>query len=113
LTGENHCTKVRQLSTFKETVMPTPKTISIGRLRQNPTQMIREVRAGNLYVLTDRGQPIADIAPHREFRGVPSDTLAAQLRELAQEFGPDPDWVLDIEASRAGFELSDPWEHKA
>jgi antitoxin (DNA-binding transcriptional repressor) of toxin-antitoxin stability system len=93
--------------------MLTPKTISIGQLRENPAQMIRDVRAGDIYVLTDRGQPVADIAPHREFCGVPSEALAALLRGLALEFGPDPDWIQDIEDARANFELRDPWEDKA
>jgi antitoxin (DNA-binding transcriptional repressor) of toxin-antitoxin stability system len=75
--------------------------------------MIRDVRAGKVYVLTDRGQPVADIAPHREFHGVPSESLAVLLRELAHEFGSEPDWVRDIEESRASFELRDPWEGKA
>jgi prevent-host-death family protein len=90
--------------------MHSSKTISVGQLRQNPAQMIREVRAGRVYVLTDHGQPVADITPHREFHGVPSETLAVHLRELAREFGPDPDWIRDIETARANVELRDPWE---
>ena len=90
--------------------MPAPRTISVGQLRQNPTQMIRDVRAGEVYVLTDRGVPVADIAPHRALRGVPSETAAAALRELAREFGPDPAWVAHVEAFRDDFELRDPWE---
>ncbi|MDR0378380.1 MAG: type II toxin-antitoxin system prevent-host-death family antitoxin [Candidatus Accumulibacter sp.] len=92
--------------------MLDPKMISIGQLRQNPTQMIRDVRAGEVYVLTDRGQPVADITPHREYHGVSSETLAVRLRELAREFGPDPDWIRDIEAARDCFEFRNPWESK-
>lgn len=40
-------------------------TISIGELRQNPTQMLREVKAGATYVITDCGEPIADVVAHR------------------------------------------------
>jgi prevent-host-death family protein len=96
-----------------EATMLDPKRISVGQLRQNPTQMIRDVRAGTVYVLTDRGQPVANITPHREYRGVSSEVLAAHLRELKQEFGHDPDWIREIEESRASFESRDPWEGRA
>ncbi len=84
--------------------MPIPKTISVGQLRQNPTQMIRDVRAGETYVLTDRGIPVADIAPHREFRWVRGEDVAAVLRELV----PDPGLAQIIEDFRDSFELRDP-----
>lgn len=86
------------------------KTISIGQLRQNPTQMIRDVRAGEVYVLTDRGVPVADIAPHREQRWVSGVDAMAALNELAQEFGPDPEWQRTIEEWRDTSPLRDPWE---
>lgn len=88
------------------------KTISIGQLRQNPTQMIRDVRAGEVYVLTDRGVPVADIAPHQEHRGVPTEKLATVLKELAEEFGPDPEWQKTIEEWRDTSPLRDPWEDR-
>ncbi|MFT4212653.1 MAG: type II toxin-antitoxin system prevent-host-death family antitoxin [Microbacterium sp.] len=38
----------------------------MGELRQNPTWMLREVKAGAVYVITDHGEPIAEVAPRRE-----------------------------------------------
>jgi antitoxin (DNA-binding transcriptional repressor) of toxin-antitoxin stability system len=88
--------------------MPAPKTISVGQFRQKPAQVIRDVRAGAIYVLTDQGLPVADIAPHRDFHGVPSEEVARLLAELV---GPDPAFAHDVEAFRESFELRDPWEH--
>ncbi|MFA7505699.1 MAG: type II toxin-antitoxin system prevent-host-death family antitoxin [Burkholderiaceae bacterium] len=93
--------------------MSASKTISVGQLRQNPTQMIREVRAGARYVLTDRGVPVADIAPHRERRGVPSEQAAEELRRISEQFGPDPDWLKLIEEGRDADLLEDPYQRAA
>lgn len=93
-------------------VVSALKTISVGQLRQNPTQMIRDVRAGCVYVLTDQGVPVADIAPHREFRGVPTEKIAAVLKELATEFGPDIEWQQIVEDLRDTSPLRDPWEDR-
>jgi prevent-host-death family protein len=81
------------------------KTISVGQLRQNPTEMIRAVRAGATWTLTDRGVPVAQIAPYRP-RWVPSERVAELLREL----GPDPALLAEIEAARDADTMSDPWE---
>jgi prevent-host-death family protein len=86
------------------------KTISIGQLRQNPTAMIREVRAGATYTLTDHGEPIAEIVPYRPRGGVPTEKVA----ELLEYLGPDPAWAAEIEKNRREFfVMEDPWErHK-
>ena len=54
--------------------------ISIGQLRQNPTAMIRGVKAGETYTLTDRGQPVAEIRPHPDDRWVPAEQVDELLR---------------------------------
>ena len=84
-------------------------TITIGQLRQNPTQMIRDVRQGAEYILTDRGVPTAKIIPLRRHRWVPAD----QVRDGASE--PDrPEWVTkwiaEVEAARDQDMIDDPWD---
>ncbi len=82
------------------------KTISIGELRQNPTQMLREVRRGASYTITDHGEPVADVVAHRTPRWVPSEEVNALLREL----GADSAWAREIAADRAMVEAPDPWQ---
>lgn len=81
-------------------------TISIGELRQNPTRMLREVRAGATYTITDHGEPVAEVAAVRRQRWVPSADVDALLREL----GADDAWTQEIAADRAAEEAADPWE---
>lgn len=81
-------------------------TISIGELRQNPTRMLREVKAGATYVITDHGEPVAEITARREPRWVPVEELDALLRDL----GADETWAREIAADRALVEVADPWE---
>lgn len=82
-------------------------TISIGELRQNPTRMLREVRAGARYVITDHGEPVAEVAAFRTRRWVPSSEVDVLLREL----GADAAWAREISAGRAAEDLRDPWQH--
>ncbi|MCC6944016.1 MAG: type II toxin-antitoxin system prevent-host-death family antitoxin [Thermomicrobiales bacterium] len=82
------------------------KTISIGELRQNPTQMLREVRRGASYTITDHGEPVAEVVAHRSPRWVPSEEVDALLREL----GADDVWAREIAADRAAVEANDPWQ---
>jgi len=82
------------------------RTISVGQLRQNPTEMIRAVRAGETWTLTDRGVPVADIVPHRRRQWVPIEEIAEALRGL--KF--DAALADEIEAMRDADRLTDPWE---
>ncbi|MDR1635321.1 MAG: type II toxin-antitoxin system prevent-host-death family antitoxin [Bifidobacteriaceae bacterium] len=82
------------------------KTISVGELRQNPTRMLREVKAGATYTVTDHGEPIAEIAARRQPRWIPDDEIDSVLREL----GADEAWAREIAAERAAVGVTDPWE---
>ncbi len=82
------------------------RTISIGELRQNPTRMLREVKAGASYTVTDHGEPIAEIVARRQARWIPSDEIDSLLRDL----GSDEAWAHDISAQRAAVDVVDPWE---
>ncbi len=81
------------------------KTISVGQLRQNPTEMVHDVRLVETYTLTDRGVPVADIAPHRPSRWIPLEEVAAVLNAVA----PDPELAADIATLRAAETPRDPW----
>ena len=85
------------------------RAISVGELRRNPTSMLREVKAGAVYVVTDHGEPIAEVAPRREARWVPAADLDAVLREV----GADEAWRRELEADRAAVSMPDPWEPSA
>lgn len=80
--------------------------ISVGELRQNPTQMLREVRAGATYVITDHGEPVAEVAPRRAPRWVPVAEIDAVLRTL----GADTAWAREIADTRAAESSDDPWD---
>lgn len=82
------------------------KTISVGELRQNPTRMLREVKAGATYTVTDHGEPIAEIAARRQPRWVSGDEIDSVLREL----GADEAWAREIATERAAVDVIDPWE---
>ena len=47
-------------------------TISVGKLRQNPSQMLREVPEGARHTVTDRGRPVAQVGPVHGARWVPT-----------------------------------------
>lgn len=85
------------------------KTISVGELRQNPTRMLREVKAGAIYTVTDHGEPVAEIAARRQQRWVSSDEIDSLLREL----GADEGWAEEIATERATVDVDDPWERGA
>ena len=82
------------------------KTISIGELRQNPTRMLREVRAGATYTITDHGEPVAQVISRPKPRWVPSEEIDDLLREL----GGDEIWAAELAEDRAAVDMADPWE---
>jgi antitoxin (DNA-binding transcriptional repressor) of toxin-antitoxin stability system len=68
--------------------------------------MLREVKAGATYTITDHGEPVAEIAAHRGPRWVPIE----ELDELLQELGGDEAWARELAAERTAVEVNDPWE---
>ena len=79
--------------------------ISIGELRQNPTRMLREVKAGAIYTITDHGEPVAEVTAVRGPKWVCSDEVDKVLREL----GTDDAWAREHAADRAAESTTDPW----
>ena len=84
-------------------------TITIGQLRQNPTEMIRAVQDGAAYTLTDRGRPIATITPHRPGTW----RSGAAVNEILDRLGPDPAWAAELEELRVDAVATDPWAEPA
>jgi len=80
--------------------------ISVGELRQNPTRMLREVKAGATYVITDHGEAVAEVAPRRAQRWVPVAEVDALLRMI----GADDIWAREIADIRAAESAADPWD---
>ena len=80
-------------------------TISIGELRQNPTRMLREVKAGAIYTITDHGEPVAEVAG---LHG-PCWVRGMEVDELLKELGADDSWARDIATGRAAESPTDPW----
>jgi len=81
-------------------------SISVGQLRQNPTRMLRDVRAGATYTVTDHGEPIAAVVPRNAPRWVPSEEVGSLLRRL----GADDLWAQEITAGRSAEDAADPWK---
>jgi prevent-host-death family protein len=78
------------------------ETIGLRELRQNASELVRRVEAGEKIVITVAGRPSARLVPaaHRTWR---------QWADVAELFaGPaDPDWETDREG--LGHDLRDPW----
>jgi prevent-host-death family protein len=81
-------------------------TISIGELRQNPTRMLREVKAGATYTITDHGEPVAEVAGLHGPRWI----RGSEFNQLKRELGSNSEWARDIADVRAAEDFLDPWE---
>ena len=58
------------------------RTAGIREVRQNLSALLREVRKGREIVITDRGQPVARLAPPAEGSARPFPDLATFRRGL-------------------------------
>lgn len=82
------------------------KTISVGQLRQNPSEALANVERGETYLVTRHRREICRLVPPPTTREVsPSEFLEA-LR-----FTPvDPGWAEELSATRSDFDGNpDPW----
>ncbi|WP_091180433.1 type II toxin-antitoxin system Phd/YefM family antitoxin [Paramicrobacterium humi] len=78
--------------------------ISLGQLRQNPTEMVRNVRDGDEYVLTDHGRPVARIVPI-----APDPWVSRAAAMVAFRHPADSTWSSELNEERAASDLSDPF----
>ncbi|WP_040283853.1 type II toxin-antitoxin system Phd/YefM family antitoxin [Tessaracoccus massiliensis] len=71
-------------------------TISVGELRRNPTPMLRDVKSGQTYTVTDHGEPIATLMPIRPAQW----TRVEDLNVLLMELGGDAAWARESALDR-------------
>ena len=78
-------------------------TVGVRELRQNASEILREVEAGEPATVTVAGRPVAQIVPIRAERW----TTWERIREVFDS-PTDPGW--DAERREVGAPgLSDPW----
>ena len=79
------------------------KTIPHRKLRNESSEVLRQAEAGERFVITVQGRPVAELGPVPRRRWVP----ASSVRELLAT-PTDPDLHRDLK--RLGRErLEDPW----
>ena len=79
-------------------------SIGVRELRQNASEVLKDVEAGNSVTVTVAGRPVAQITPIRARQW----TTWERAREVF-ETQTDPDWDADRRAFEAPG-LSNPWE---
>lgn len=66
--------------------------VSVRDLRNRTAEVVAAVEAGEAVVLTNRGEPVADIVPHRRrARWLPGDWLRGQLADRQADSGLSAD----------------------
>ena len=55
------------------------KTVSILDAKDRPTELARAVEGGESFVVTENGQPVYDLVPHRRRGGIDLRAGAAHL----------------------------------
>ncbi|MEO7974825.1 MAG: type II toxin-antitoxin system Phd/YefM family antitoxin [Thermoanaerobaculia bacterium] len=76
------------------------RTAGIREVRQNLSELLREVRKGREIVITDRGEPVARLMPPAQGSGRPFPDLADFRRELPASAPQLSAAVLDDRADR-------------
>lgn len=83
------------------------KSISIGKLRQNPAATLNAVEHGETYIVTRYRREVGRLVPPSGRQPVTADEYLAAIR--ATPLGDD-DWAAEIAATRADFDGNpDPW----
>lgn len=73
------------------------RTLSLRELRQNPTQAIDALEAGETIVVTRRNRPIADLVPHAARNGASPAEFAALIERSPVDGG----WADELAQHRA------------
>ncbi len=79
------------------------KTIAQRDLRNGISDILRRAEAGERFVVTVGGRPVAELGPHDRRRWVPRERLEAILAT------PTPTGLLD-DLRETGGDLTDPFE---
>ena len=80
-------------------------TISVGKLRQNPTAELRHVREGAEYLITDHGVSIGRIVPVEQ-----EHWMSAEEAATIFSVPTDPTWPAESRRDRDAITGQDPWE---
>jgi prevent-host-death family protein len=80
------------------------KTISVGQLRQNPTEALAEVERGEVYAVTRHNREIAHLVPVRHTGGATPEQAMAIYRHSPLA---DDSWSTEVAADRAAIEAED------
>lgn len=80
------------------------RTISVGELRQNPTEALNAVLDGATVVVTRHSRPIADLVPHLPQFGISGAELMTRLHAM-----PTDETWLDALAAARSTDDRDPW----
>lgn len=78
----------------------TAKTITVAELRQNPTEALNAVEAGETYLVTRHNRPIARLVPVYEW---PRPRVVKRAKEGPVDFSGMPDW--DVKTANSIDEL--------
>ncbi len=81
------------------------RTVSVSEAKNGLSALLREIRGGATVLITDRGVPVARLAPIRAARGISAAAieLAQQGRLVLPEQSPDTAWLdLPMAEPRGG-----------
>lgn len=88
-------------------------TIPQRDLRNHNAQIMDRVAAGESFVVTRDGVPVADVTPHVRTDRPPMFPSAGQLDTFFTTTVVDASgWLADIRDDAVDDEVADPWEHR-
>lgn len=86
----------------------TMKTIPHRELRNNSGAVLRQAEAGERFLITVDGRPVAELGPPRKRQWVPPAAINEILRSPT-----DPEFIDDLAAfGAANRDFEDPWESR-
>jgi prevent-host-death family protein len=94
------------------------ETIRQSDLRDNTAEIMRRVASGEAFTITVRGQPVADLVPHRREQAKRRFIPVAEIDALLAATPVDSaQWLRDVADADAMFAdddpLEDPYEREA
>jgi len=87
------------------------ETISQRELRNDNAQIMRRVEAGESFVVTRNGRPVADVVPHYSATSVQSRSTLGQIQEIFSRLPPmsSEQWRREREEDDKIFGADDPF----
>jgi prevent-host-death family protein len=90
-------------------------TISQRELRNDNAQIMRRVEAGESFVVTRNGRPVADVVPHHGLTLGRSQATLGQIQEVFSHLPPmdSERWRREREADDKIFGSDDPFSEES